>query len=90
MDGCSSAPELLDCLHAAPLVILVDELGIAHGEGIVKDLGRNRTFHDRNLMFDTADAAGGDAAHRCFLTGGVDYLLDERSDTKVFHAVVNK
>jgi hypothetical protein len=69
---------------------IIDELGIARGEAIVKELGRNRTFHDRELMFETADAAGCDATHRYFLTGGVDYLLDERSDTKVFHAVVKK
>jgi len=29
-------------------------------------------------------------AQRYFLTGGVDYLLDERSDTWVFHSVVKK
>lgn len=69
---------------------LIDELGIARGEAIVKELGRNRAFHDRELTFETVDAAGCDATHRYFLTGGVDYLLDERSDTKVFHAVVQK
>jgi hypothetical protein len=69
---------------------IIDELGIARGEAIVKELGRNRTFHDRELTFETADEAGCDATHRYFLTGGVDYLLDERSDTKVFHAIVQK
>ena len=56
----------------------------------MKELGRSRAFHDRELTFETADAAGCDATHRYFLTGGVDYLLDERSDTKVFHAVTKK
>ena len=69
---------------------IIDELGIARGEAIVKELGRSRAFHDRELTFETADAAGCDATHRYFLTGGVDYLLDERSDTKVFHAVTKK
>jgi hypothetical protein len=69
---------------------IIDELGIARGEAVVKELGRNRTFHDRELTFDTVDASGCDATHRYFLTGGVDYLLDERSDTKVFHAAVKK
>ena len=69
---------------------IIDEFGIARGEAIVKELGRSRAFHDRELTFETADAAGCDATHRYFLTGGVDYLLDERSDTKVFHAVTKK
>ena len=68
---------------------VIDEVGIKGGEAIVKELGRNRTFHDRELIFDAVDAAGCSAIHRYFLTGGIDYLLDERSDTKVFHAVVS-
>lgn len=69
---------------------LIEELGIARGEAYVKELGRNRTFHDRELKFETVDDAGCSVTHRYFLTGGIDYLLDERSDTKVFHAVINK
>lgn len=69
---------------------IIDELGVARGEAIVEELGRNRTFHDRELTFETVHASGCDAMHRYFLTGGVDYLLDERGDTKVFHAAVKK
>lgn len=68
------------------LELLLDGLGIMSGEVFVKEVGRNRTFHDRELCFETADATGCDVIHRYFLTGGVDYLLDGRSDTKVFHA----
>lgn len=66
----------------------LDEAGIAKGEAFVKELGRNRAFHDRELTFDAVDQSGCEATHRYFLTGGIDYLLDERSDTRVFHAVV--
>jgi len=67
---------------------ILDALSIPKGEASVKDLGRNRTFHDRELTIQTVDSSGCDETHRYFLTGGVDYLLDERSDTKVFHSRV--
>ena len=68
------------------LEALMDGLGIGNSEAFVKELGRNRAFHDRELSFDCADASGCEVTHRYFLTGGIDYLLDDRSDTKVFHA----
>ena len=67
---------------------VLDEAGIEKGEAFVKELGRNRTFHDRELTFEVVDASGCSSTHRYFLTGGIDYLLDERSDTRVFHAVI--
>jgi len=69
---------------------ILGEAGIPKGEAFVKELGLNRTFHDRELAFDAVDANGCEASHRYFLTGGVDYLLDERSDTRVFHAVKDR
>lgn len=69
---------------------IMDEAGIPKGEAFVKELGRNRMFHDRELTFEAVDQSGCGATHRYFLTGGIDYLLDERSDTRVFHAVVSK
>ncbi len=57
---------------------ILDEAGILRGEAFVKELGRNRTFHDRELTFETVDSSGCGATHRYFLTGGIDYLLDER------------
>ena len=65
---------------------MMTRLEITSSEAFVKELGRNRAFHDRELSFDCADASGCDVTHRYFLTGGIDYLLDDRSDTKVFHA----
>jgi len=66
---------------------LIDEVGISRKEVFVKQLGRNRAFHDRELTFEIVDQSGCRTIHRYFLTGGIDYLLDVRSDTKVFHAV---
>lgn len=71
---------------ARRLEVMMDRLDIASSEAFVKELGRNRAFHDRELSFDCADASGCEVTHRYFLTGGIDYLLDDRSDTKVFHA----
>lgn len=71
---------------ARRLEVMMDQLDIASSEAFVKELGRNRSFHDRELNFDCADATGCEVTHRYFLTGGIDYLLDDRSDTKVFHA----
>ena len=68
---------------------VMDESGISKGEAFVKELGRNRTFHDRELTLVAVDQSGCTSTHRYFLTGGIDYLLDERSDTRVFHAVAS-
>ena len=67
---------------------VLQEVGIEKGEAFVKEIGRNRTFHDRELTFETVDQNGCSATHRYFLTGGIDYLLDVRSDTRVFHSLV--
>lgn len=75
---------------ARQLERLIEGTGIANCEAFVKELGRNRTFHDRELCFDAIDNEGCDVTHRYFLTGGIDYLLDERSETKVFHAMFSK
>jgi hypothetical protein len=69
---------------------VISAAGIEKGEAVVKELGRNRTFHDRELTFEAVDRSGCTATHRYFLTGGIDYLLDDRSDTRVFHAVIPK
>lgn len=66
------------------------EVGLDNAEAHVKELGGNRRFHDRELTFQAVDQDGCTVIHRYFLTGGIDYLMDERSDTKVFHARVVK
>jgi hypothetical protein len=70
---------------ARRLEVMMDRLDIASSEAFVKEIGRNRVFHDRELRFDCADISGCEITHKYFLTGGVDYLLDDRSETKIFH-----
>jgi hypothetical protein len=87
-DGTDYVANRLEVAYQVERVL--DEAGLAKGEAFVKELGRNRTFHDRELTFDAVDHSGCSAVHRYFLTGGIDYLLDERSDTRVFHAVASR
>ena len=86
-DGTDYVANRLEVAYQVERVL--DESGISKGEAFVKELGRNRTFHDRELTVVAVDQSGCTSTHRYFLTGGIDYLLDERSDTRVFHAVVN-
>jgi len=44
-----------------------------------------RTFHDREVDIEVVGSNGIAVMHRYFLTGGIDYLMDTRSATKVFH-----
>lgn len=47
--------------------------------------GAAKHFHDRQIDVVTVSADGCDELHRFFLTGGVDYLMDENAATKVFY-----
>ena len=87
-DGTDYVANRLEIAYQVERVLA--EAKISKGEAFVKEIGRNRAFHDRELTFDAVDQSGCGAMHRYFLTGGVDYLLDERSDTRVFHAVFTK
>jgi hypothetical protein len=87
-DGTDYVQNRLEVAYQVERVI--DAAGIEKVEAFVKELGRNRAFHDRELTFETVDQSGCSAVHRYFLTGGIDYLLDERSETRVFHAVVTR
>ena len=76
---------------ARKIETMVTAEGVTACEAFVREAGSGgRTFHDRELSFDAVDGAGCDVTHRYFLTGGVDYLLDERSETRVFHSRVAK
>jgi len=44
-----------------------------------------RKFHDREIDIETIDSHGCSTLHRYFLTGGVDYLVDMDSQTRVFY-----
>lgn len=65
---------------------LITSIGIENRDVKVVPLrGSGRTFHDREVDITTVSEDGCDTTHRFFLTGGVDYLMDERAETKVFY-----
>ncbi|NOV23416.1 DEAD/DEAH box helicase [Cupriavidus necator] len=45
----------------------------------------SKSFHDREVDIVTVAEDGCEEAHRYFLTGGIDYLLNERVQTRVFY-----
>ncbi len=47
--------------------------------------GAAKNFHDRQIDVLTVSADGCDELHRFFLTGGIDYLMDEKAATRVFY-----
>jgi hypothetical protein len=68
---------------------LIASIGIENRDVVVAPLkGSGRTFHDREVDITTVSGDGCDTTHRFFLTGGIDYLMDERSNTKVFYVQV--
>lgn len=85
-DGSEYIEHQFDVARFVELVI--SEVGVEKGEAFVRPVGPARGFHDRELTLKVVDMSGCSSTHRYFLTGGIDYLLDTRSDTRVFHAVV--
>lgn len=43
-----------------------------------------KSFHDRSLAFEILDNAGLSTAHHFDLSGGIDYLVDEKRATKIY------
>lgn len=64
---------------------LLEDFGPRDIEVVVQD---NRTptrvFHDREIVVEIMTSDGSTTQERYFLTGGLDYLMNPRSDTKVF------
>ena len=52
---------------------------------VVPHKGSAKDFHGRQIDVVTVSADGCDELHRFFLTGGIDYLMDDSAATKVFH-----
>jgi hypothetical protein len=64
---------------------LLQELGIVSNSVVVSQLrGSGRRFHDREIDIVTVSEDGIDKRHRYFLTGGIDYLMDRGTETRVF------
>lgn len=65
---------------------LITSIGIEKHDVTVALLkGSARTFHDREVDITTVSEDGCETSHRFFLTGGVDYLMNERAETRVFY-----
>lgn len=68
---------------------LLQEKGFLNRDVKVVPLkGSAKHFHDRQIDVVTVSADGCDELHRFFLTGGIDYLMDENAATKVFYIPV--
>jgi len=50
--------------------------------------GAGKAFHDREVDIVSISADGCEEMHRFFLTGGIDYLMDQNAPTRVFHVRV--
>jgi hypothetical protein len=45
----------------------------------------SRRFHDREVAIHVVTPDGCEVEHRYHLSGGIDYLMDVNSESKVFH-----
>jgi hypothetical protein len=65
---------------------LLRDKGFENREVTVMPLkGTAKTFHDRQIDVLTVSCDGCDELHRYFLTGGLDFLMDDGAETKVFY-----
>lgn len=70
---------------------MVKELGFIQREVEVVQLkGAGKSFHDREVDFVTLSEDGCETMHRYFLTGGVDFLMEVRSETRIFYLRIDK
>ncbi len=49
-----------------------------------------RSFHDREMDIVTVSDDGCETVHRYFLTGGIDYLMDQSAETRIFYIRIEK
>lgn len=65
---------------------LVKSMGFENRDVEVIPLKRSsKSFHDREVDIKTVTQDGCEEVHRYFLTGGIDYLMNERVQTRVFY-----
>lgn len=70
---------------------MVKEMGfIKRDIEVVQLKGAGKSFHDREVDFVTVSEDGCETLHRYFLTGGVDFLMNERSETRIFYLRLDK
>jgi hypothetical protein len=54
----------------------------------LKEAGKS--FHDREIDITIVSEEGCETTHRYFLTGGIDYLMDISTETRVFYIRIDK
>jgi hypothetical protein len=54
----------------------------------LKEAGRS--FHDREIDITIVSEEGCETTHRYFLTGGIDYLMDTSTETRIFYIRIDK
>ena len=65
---------------------VIQELGFERWEVEAIPLKRSsKSFHDREIDITTVTEDGCEQVHRYFLTGGIDFLLNERVQTRIFY-----
>lgn len=70
---------------------MIKDMGFKNRDVEVIQLkGGGKSFHDREVDITTVSDDGCEELHRYFLTGGVDFLIDERSETRVFYLRIEK
>lgn len=69
---------------------LIKGLGLENRDVVVLQFKEGRGFHDREMDIEVVTEDGCNITHRYFLTGGVDYLMDSRAETRIFYIRVEK
>ena len=70
---------------------LVQSVGFANRDVTVAPLkGSNRAFHDREVDIVTVAEDGCETMHRYFLTGGIEYLMEDKAATRVFYIRIDR
>ncbi len=57
---------------------------------VIQLRGAGKSFHDREVDIVTVTDDGCECMHRYFLTGGIDFLMDERSETRIFYIKIDR
>lgn len=53
----------------------------------ILDFVKGRSFHDRSIIMSVISSSGEEFKHRYDLSGGIDYLLDPKKETKIYHYI---
>lgn len=69
---------------------VIKGFGFENRDVEVLQFREGKRFHDRELDIHEVTGEGCDVVHRYFLTGGIDYLIDPRAETRIFYIRIEK